>query len=62
MSEISCAADEQLVAAKEVSQSINHIATETEKSAVSCDEISKSIRDLTKGAEELNQTVLKFTV
>jgi methyl-accepting chemotaxis protein len=61
MSEISVAANEQLIAAKEVSSAIQHVALETEKSATASEGIARSTKDLMKGAEELNQTVSRFT-
>jgi methyl-accepting chemotaxis protein len=60
ISEVSCAADEQLVAAKEISSAIQHVAEETEKSASASESIANGTIDLSKGAEELKLTVLKF--
>lgn len=60
ISEVSCAADEQLVAAKEISSAIQHVAEETEKSASASESIANGTIDLSKGAEELKVTVLKF--
>ena len=52
IAEISCAADEQMLAAREVSTAIQHVAEETEKSGVSCDSIAHCERhDLSEGAE-----------
>lgn len=62
ISEISCGADEQLVAAREVSAAIQQVAEETEKSAAACDTIARSTTSLTQGAEELNRTVRRFVV
>ncbi|MDR3446174.1 MULTISPECIES: methyl-accepting chemotaxis protein [unclassified Dyella] len=62
ISEISCGADEQLVAAREVSTAIQQVAEETEKSAASCDTIARSTTSLTQGAEELNRMVQRFVV
>jgi len=62
ISEISCGADEQLVAAREVSAAIQQVAEETEKSAGACDTIARSTTALTQGAEELNRTVQRFVV
>ncbi|AIF47639.1 methyl-accepting chemotaxis protein [Dyella japonica] len=62
ISEISCGADEQLVAAREVSTAIQQVAEETEKSAAACDTIARSTTSLTQGAEELNRTVQRFVV
>lgn len=62
ISEISCGADEQLVAAREVSAAIQQVAEETEKSAGACDTIARSTLALTQGATELNQTVARFVV
>ncbi len=60
ISEVSCAADEQLVAAKEISSAIQQVAEETEKSASASESIANGTKDLTKGAEELKVTVAKF--
>jgi methyl-accepting chemotaxis protein len=62
ISEISCGADEQLVAAREVSAAIQQVAEETEKSAAACDTIARSTTLLTQGADELNRTVQRFVV
>ncbi|QNK00765.1 methyl-accepting chemotaxis protein [Dyella telluris] len=62
ISEISCGADEQLVAAREVSAAIQQVAEETEKSAAACDTIARSTTSLTQGAEELNRIVRRFVV
>lgn len=62
ISEISLGADEQLVAAREVSAAIQQVAEETEKSAGACDTIARSTTALTQGAAELNQTVSRFVV
>ncbi len=62
ISEISCGADEQLVAAREVSTAIQQVAEETEKSATACDTIARSTTTLMQGAEELNRTVQRFVV
>lgn len=60
ISEVSCAADEQLVAAKEISSAIQQVAEETEKSATASESIANATKDLTIGAEELKTTVAKF--
>ncbi|TBR40075.1 MULTISPECIES: methyl-accepting chemotaxis protein [Dyella] len=62
ISEISLGADEQLVAAREVSTAIQQVAEETEKSAGACDTIARSTTTLMQGAAELNQTVSRFIV
>ena len=62
ISEISCGADEQLVAAREVSAAIQQVAEETEKSAAACDTIARSTTQLTHGADALNETVQRFVV
>ncbi|VVE37658.1 chemotaxis protein [Pandoraea terrae] len=62
ISEISCAAEEQLVAAREVSVAIQHVAEETEKSAGACETIAQATTGLTHGADELNRTVSRFVV
>jgi methyl-accepting chemotaxis protein len=62
ISEIACAADEQLIAAREVSAAIQHVAEETEKSASSCDSIARETGQLSVGAGDLNTTVARFVV
>lgn len=62
ISEISCAAEEQLVAAREVSLAIQHVAEETEKSAGACETIAQATSGLTQEAEALDQTVSRFKV
>lgn len=62
ISEISCGADEQLVAAREVSTAIQQIAEETEKSAAACDTIARATGTLMQGAQTLDQTVTRFVV
>jgi methyl-accepting chemotaxis protein len=62
MSEISCGADEQAVAAREVATAVQHIAEETEKTAATCDNIARACGELMKGAGELNTTVNHFAV
>ncbi|HET6430937.1 methyl-accepting chemotaxis protein [Dyella sp.] len=62
MSEISCGADEQAVAAREVANAVQQIAEETEKSATTCDNIARSCGSLMNGAGELNRTVNHFVV
>lgn len=62
ISEISCAADEQLVAAREVSLAIQHVAEETEKSAAACETIAQATTGLNQGAQELDRTVSRFKV
>lgn len=62
ISEISSATNEQLLTAKEVSAAIQHIAEETEKSAVSCDSIARSTDGLNQNADNLNKTVSGFVV
>ncbi|MGA7816955.1 methyl-accepting chemotaxis protein, partial [Caballeronia sp.] len=62
IAEMSCAADEQMLAAREVSTAIQHVAEETEKSAMSCDGIAHSTHDLSEGAKRLNETVARFVV
>ncbi|RKP46629.1 methyl-accepting chemotaxis protein [Pararobbsia silviterrae] len=62
ISEIACAADEQLIAAREVSAAIQHIAEETERSASSCDSIARETGELSVGAGDLNTTVARFVV
>jgi methyl-accepting chemotaxis protein len=62
ISEIACAADEQLVAAREVSAAIQHVAEQTEKSAMSCDNIARETGQLSVGAGDLNTTVARFVV
>ncbi|RFU46452.1 methyl-accepting chemotaxis protein [Paraburkholderia sp. DHOC27] len=62
ISEISCGADEQLIAAREVSAAIQQVAEETEKSAGACDTIARASATLMQGAEALDQTVTRFVV
>ncbi|WP_028220741.1 methyl-accepting chemotaxis protein [Paraburkholderia oxyphila] len=62
ISEISCGADEQLVAAREVSAAIQQVAEETEKSAGACDTIARAAASLKGGAEGLDSTVARFVV
>jgi methyl-accepting chemotaxis protein len=62
ISDISHAADEQLLTAKEVSTAIGYIAEETEKSAANCDSIARSTDALNQKAGDLNQTVSGFVV
>ncbi len=62
ISEISCGADEQLIAAREVSTAIQQVAEETEKSAAACDTIARSSATLLQGAQTLDQTVTRFVV
>ncbi|WP_028229133.1 methyl-accepting chemotaxis protein [Paraburkholderia ferrariae] len=62
ISEISCGADEQLVAAREVSTAIQQVAEETEKSAGACDTIARAAASLKGGAEGLDKTVARFVV
>lgn len=60
ISEVSCAAEEQLVAAKEISSAIGHIAEETEKAAANSSGIANATKELTRGADELKIVVAKF--
>ncbi|WP_322105323.1 methyl-accepting chemotaxis protein [Paraburkholderia sp. J41] len=62
ISEISCGADEQLIAAREVSAAIQQVAEETEKSAGACDTIARAAAVLKGGAEGLDTTVARFVV
>ncbi|MES2263497.1 MAG: PAS domain-containing methyl-accepting chemotaxis protein [Pseudomonadota bacterium] len=62
ISDISSAANEQLLTAKEVSNAIQYIAEETEKSANSCDSIAMSTEGLNQRASDLNKTVAGFVV
>jgi methyl-accepting chemotaxis protein len=62
ISEISGAASEQLLTAREVSAAIQHIAEETEKSASSCDSIARSTDSLNHNAGDLNKVVSGFVV
>ncbi|WP_322031063.1 PAS domain-containing methyl-accepting chemotaxis protein [Paraburkholderia sp. J76] len=62
ISEISCGADEQLVAAREVSAAIQQVAEETEKSAGACDTIARAAASLKGGALGLDTTVARFVV
>ena len=62
MSEISCGAEEQAVAAREVANAVQHIAEETEKTAATCDNIARACGELMQEAGELNTTVNHFAV
>ncbi|WP_321903276.1 methyl-accepting chemotaxis protein [Paraburkholderia tropica] len=62
ISEISCGADEQLIAAREVAAAIQQVAEETEKSAGACDTIARAAASLRGGAEGLDTTVARFVV
>ena len=62
ISDISKAANEQLLTAREVSSAIQYIAEETEKSAANCDSIARSTDGLNERAGSLNQTVSGFVV
>ncbi|MES2832421.1 MAG: PAS domain-containing methyl-accepting chemotaxis protein [Pseudomonadota bacterium] len=62
ISDISSAADEQLMTAREVSSAIQHIAEEAEKSAVSCDSIARSTDGLNSNAGDLSRIVAGFVV
>ena len=62
ISEISCGADEQLIAAREVSAAIQQVAEETEKSAAACDTIARAAASLKGGALGLDTTVARFVV
>ncbi|MBB3261580.1 methyl-accepting chemotaxis protein [Paraburkholderia bannensis] len=62
ISEISCGADEQLIAAREVAAAIQQVAEETEKSAGACDTIARAAATLKGGAEGLDKTVARFVV
>ena len=62
ISDISKAANEQLLTAREVSTAIQYIAEETEKSAANCDSIARSTDSLNERAGSLNQTVSGFVV
>lgn len=59
---ISSAADEQLVTAREVSSAIQHIAEEAKKSALSCDSIARSTDGLNSNAGDLSRIVAGFVV
>ena len=62
ISDISKAANEQLLTAREVSTAIQYIAEETEKSAANCDSIARSTDGLNERAGSLSQTVSGFVV
>ncbi|GGC84824.1 methyl-accepting chemotaxis protein [Undibacterium terreum] len=62
ISDISKAANEQLLTAREVSTAIQYIAEEAEKSAASCDSIARSTDELNRRAGEMNQAVSGFVV
>ncbi|WP_394780228.1 PAS domain S-box protein [Undibacterium sp.] len=62
ISDISRAANEQLLTAREVSTAIQYIAEEAEKSAASCDSIARSTDDLNQRAGDMNKVVSGFVV
>jgi len=62
ISDISKAANEQLITAKEVETAIQYISNEAEKSASSCDSIARSTDGLNQSAGTLNKTVSGFVV
>jgi methyl-accepting chemotaxis protein len=62
ISDISRAANEQLITAKEVETAIQYISDEAEKSASSCDSIARSTDGLYQSAGTLNKTVSGFVV
>jgi len=62
ISDISHAANEQSLTAREVSTAIQYIAEETEKSAASCESIARSIDALNDRAGGLNKMVSGFVV
>ena len=62
ISEISSAANEQLLTAREVSSAIQHISEEAEKSAASCDSIARSTDGLNHNAIDLSKVVAGFVV
>lgn len=55
VSEISVATGEQLTVAKEVSEAVHMVASETEKSAAASESISNMIQRLSSGANELSK-------
>ncbi len=57
--EISMAAEEQLIAAREVGTAIQHVAEQTEKSAGASEAIAEATKELTSSAEELYETLRK---
>jgi methyl-accepting chemotaxis protein len=60
ISEISTAADEQLIATREVSTAIQQVSIETEKSAFASESIANATKELMLGAELLHNTVAKI--
>ena len=62
MAEMSCATEEQSIAAREVSSSIQHIAGEMEKTSIASEGIASGTRDLTQEAAGLNEIIKKFAV
>lgn len=62
MAEMSCATEEQSVAAREVSSSIQHIAGEMEKTSIASEGIASGTRELTQEAAGLNEIIKKFVV
>ena len=57
---IAAAAEEQSLAAREVNSGIQSVSMETENSAHSAEEISRSTRDLQSRAQELAELVSRF--
>ncbi|USX18063.1 methyl-accepting chemotaxis protein [Oxalobacteraceae bacterium OTU3REALA1] len=62
ISDISKAANEQLLTAREVSTAVQYIAEEAEKTASACDSIARSTEGLNERAGDLNKTVSGFVV
>jgi methyl-accepting chemotaxis protein len=60
ISEISAAAAEQLLAARELSSAIHQVASQTEASVAASDTIANSTGQLLKGAEELADNASKL--
>lgn len=56
-SEISAAADEQLIAAREVSGSIQHVTEQTEQAAHASEAIASAISELRNSAQQLTETL-----
>lgn len=60
ISEISAAAEEQLLTAKGVSSAIQQVADETEKSAIASETIANATSSLSNEIENLNTTIAKL--
>ena len=60
ISEVSLSAEEQLVAAKSISHSVQNVMEEAEKSAKASDQIASATKALMEGSQELSKTIAQF--